>query len=237
MAIILISFTPLDASGGVPRFNRDFIAGFPEAKHYSWWDVINKYGDSNLPEWEKAKVLNRMLLQEKKILPNDIVIVDSFWGLGLEQHKNVVSIQHGNWSHTTFDDVKAGILPEFPYHHAVQLKYRKEHIKRNGRLVAVSEFISDQCKLQWNMDISVINNAIDVNKFKVSFLTFGFIFLFAILIGIFSTILINKNVYVFLLNYFFILPKIYFFIWIINFNSGTFVSSKTKKLLIAQLSP
>ena len=37
-------------------------------------------------------------------------------------------------------------------------------------------------------------------------------------------------------NYFFILPKIYFFIWIINFNSDTFVSSKTKKLLIAQLS-
>lgn len=168
MGLVLISYTPLNASGGVPKWNRDFIKAFPEAKHYSWWDFpyaeqgITTY---NLTEWEKARTLNTWLCNRKLITSKDIVIVDGFWGLGIPYWKNIISVCHGNWSHTTKDDVDAGIQPEFPHHHAIQLKYRKDIIKNGGKLVAVSEFIADQCNLQWGFNIPVINNAIDTNKF------------------------------------------------------------------------
>jgi glycosyltransferase involved in cell wall biosynthesis len=96
---------------------------------------------------------------------DDIVLTDGFWGLGLEEFQNVVSVAHGNWSHTTKSDVDAGIQPDFPYHHHQQLEYRTRHLARGGRIVAVSDFIADQCKFQWNFDIPVINNGIETSKF------------------------------------------------------------------------
>lgn len=167
MNVILTSFTPLGAPGGVPRFNRDLIYALPGAKHYSWQDVLKdqKCQDTNVPEWDKARVLNFWLRQKKLINKEDIIITDGFWGLGLDEFPNVVSVAHGNWSHTTKDDVEKGIPPEFPYHHAVQLEYRKKHLKNGGRIVAVSDFIAHQCKIQWDMDMPIINNGIDLKKF------------------------------------------------------------------------
>lgn len=168
MNLVLTSFTPATASGGVPRWNRDLIAAFPEGtvKHYSWSDVIKTNNDVSLPEWNKANILNQWLIWSKKISKDDIILTDGFWGLGLEDFPNVVSICHGNWSHTTKSDVEKGIPPEFPQHNTVQVEYRKKHLARGGRLVAVSDFIADQCKLQWELEMPVINNGIDLNKFK-----------------------------------------------------------------------
>jgi len=164
--IILISYTSLNAGGGVPRWNRDFVAGFPGTKHYSWDDIPKApLGVQN--EWDGAFALNMWLHLTKKVSKDDIIISDGFWGERLSDlGYNVISIAHGIWSHLTKDDVDAGKDPEFPFHNAVQVKHRHDHLARGGKIVAVSRFIQEQMKLQWGFESSVINNAIDLDKWK-----------------------------------------------------------------------
>jgi glycosyltransferase involved in cell wall biosynthesis len=168
--IVLISYTPLDAPGGVPRWNRDFIRGFPGTKHYSWWDVCACYeidpNGHDIPEWDKAKILNLWLLATRRVTPENIIIADSFWAAGLEHLPGCISHQHGNWSHTTADDVERGIPPEFPMHADVQLNFRKRCVGAGRRLTTVSDFIADQMHVQWGFDSTVINNGIDLDEWK-----------------------------------------------------------------------
>src|SRR5579863_7172442 len=132
--VVLVSFTPIDAPGGVPRFNRDLMSAFPfgSAVHYSWWDVCRETGHQPFsqaaPEWEKARVLNSWLLKTGRVTVTDIVIADSFWASGLEHLPMCVSHQHGNWSHTTLDDVTAGVAPEFPAHAEQQRLFRERYL-------------------------------------------------------------------------------------------------------------
>lgn len=169
--IVLISFTPLDAGGGVPRWNRDFVAGYPGTVHYSWDDVVKvnpgfAQQGHGVSEWDKAIILNSWLVWGKKVKKDDIIIADGFWGEGLSsQGYNVISVAHGIWSHLTKDDVDAGRQPDFPHHHNAQVKHRQQHLARGGKIVAVSDFIANQMKLQWGFDSTVINNAIDLVRF------------------------------------------------------------------------
>lgn len=167
--VVLVSYTPLDAPGGVPRWNRDVKVGLEEAGHevvhFSWSDFPQGQSDVN-DEWDRARLLNAWLWWKRLISNDDIFLVDGFWGLGLENFRDVVSVAHGNWSHTTLDDVQKGVLPEFPHHHREQLRYRRHHLSRDGRIVAVSDFIAYQCKIQWGMDMTVINNGIDTTVFR-----------------------------------------------------------------------
>jgi len=162
--IVLISFTGENASGGVPRWIRDFKNGFPEAKSYSWKDTVSRFSTDS--EWDKAEQLNKFLIETGKIKSDDVVIVDGFWGLGLEDYKNVISVCHGIWSHLIKEEADAGKEPDFPLHHEQQVKYRKEHLARGGRLVAVSQFIQHQMNIQWGFNSTVINNAINLEEFK-----------------------------------------------------------------------
>lgn len=163
--IVLISFTPLNAGGGVPRWNRDFVNGFPGTKHFSF-DDVPKYSVGS-SELECANALGLWLHLQKKISKDDIVITDGFWGEKLsELGYNVISVAHGIWSHLTKEDVDAGKQPEFPVHHAQQVKHRRDHLARGGKIVAVSDFISEQMNLQWGFESKVINNAIDLDVFK-----------------------------------------------------------------------
>lgn len=171
MKIVLLSFTPRSWTGGVNRWVNDFIRGFPEAVHYSWFDVLPSVegkDDNSIPEWDKANVLSMWLHTTKKISRDDIIIGDGFWGTGLVElgYKNVISVSHGIWSHLTSEDVEQGKLPEFPYHHAAQVKFRKEHVKKGGRLVAVSDFIATEMRKQWGFSSYVINNAIDLTQYR-----------------------------------------------------------------------
>lgn len=167
--IVLLSFTSLDAGGGVPRWNRDFVAGFPGTKHYSYQDFVQNAGTltDNIPhEWDAANALNYWLHMTKRVTMDDVIISDGFWGERLSAlGYNVISVAHGIWSHLTKDDVDAGQQPEFPAHNAIQVKHRRDHLSRGGKIVAVSDFISEQMKLQWGFDSRVINNAIDLKKF------------------------------------------------------------------------
>jgi glycosyltransferase involved in cell wall biosynthesis len=172
--IVTVSYTRLRDPGGVPRWNRDLHSAFPdrECVHYSWWDVCAATGvDPNLqliPEWDKAHVLNQWLLQTKKITPDDVVLADCFWASGLEGHPRAVSVQHGNWSHTTHEDVLKGVPPEFPQHAAAQLAFRRRWAKLGKPMVAVSKFISEQMWLQWGFEVPYINNGIDTERFTTA---------------------------------------------------------------------
>lgn len=168
MKIVLISFTPYDAPGGVPRWNRDFMKGFPGTVHYSWMDYQTRFPSDgqNEPEWNKARILNNWLLKTNRIAKDDLIIVDGFWGLGIPANFNVISVAHGIWSHLTAEDVAAGKKPEFPEHHAQQVAYRRQHLKNGGKIVAVSEFIQRQMSLQWGFKSTVINNAINLIAYR-----------------------------------------------------------------------
>lgn len=174
MKVITVSYTPLDAPGGVPRFNRDIHSSFPGSVHYSWWDVAAAMGvdpnSQNLPEWEKARVLSSWLLKTGKVTESDVVIADSFWADGLHHLPYCISHQHGNWSHTTFADVLNGVQPEFPMHAAAQLDFRRRYVKAGRKLTAVSAFIAHQMHMQWGFEATVINNGIDLHLFHSAIL-------------------------------------------------------------------
>ena len=118
-------------------------------------------------EWEAAAVLAAWLVNTKKVTKDDIIIADGFWGERFSMwNYNVISIAHGIWSHLTKEDVDAGKQPEFPVQNAFQVKHRRDHLARGGKIVAVSDFIADQMRLQWGFESHVINNAIDLDKYK-----------------------------------------------------------------------
>ncbi len=171
--VVLISFTPLDAGGGVPRWNRDVASAFPdrEVVHFSWWDhpvrqtnVAGIY--EALPEWQKAEMLGQYLTRERLVTPDDVIIGDGFWAsIEDSRFKHVISVAHGIWSHLTKEDVEAGRAPEFPHHHAAQVSFRRSHLRRGRPIVAVSEFIQREMRRQWDFPSTVINNAVDTERF------------------------------------------------------------------------
>lgn len=171
--IFTISYTGRDASGGVPRWNRDFESAFPdhEVGHFSWDTFVN-YNKSaaslEIPEWDKAVVLNSWLKVNKVITKDDIIVADGFWLAGLEPHEfpKTVSVAHGIWSHLTHEEAAAGKKPDMPFHHNAQVKFRKRYKNIGGRIVAVSDFIADQMRLQFGIESEVINNAVDYEEYS-----------------------------------------------------------------------
>lgn len=166
--IVTVSFTPLDAGGGVPKFNRDLHAAFPdrECRHFSWWDFPWSIEMEGLPEWEKARTLNHYLVQARKVLPTDVVIADGFWADGFAHMPLAVSHSHGIWGHITLEDSLAGKAPENPFHHTVQVAFRRRWIEMGKHITAVSDFIAEQMRLQWGFAVDrVINNGVDTEKF------------------------------------------------------------------------
>lgn len=167
--LVTISFTGLDAGGGVPKFNRDLHAAFPDRECiHLCWDDFPKGGDPG-PEWEKARLLNQYLLSTRKLLRDDVVVADGFWASGLEHLPFAISHSHGIWGHITQDDVIAGRPPENPFHHAAQVNFRRRWTKLRKPFTAVSDFIAEQMRLQWGFVVDrVIDNGIDLEVYRPS---------------------------------------------------------------------
>ncbi len=168
--IVTISYTGLNAGGGVPKFNRDLHAAFPDRKtvhfcweDFPWWMEVDDRGAS---EWEKARTLNEYLVRTRTITSDDVVIADGFWAFGLEHLPYAVSHSHGIWSHLTADDVRANKQPDMPYHHAAQVAFRTRWSELNKPMTAVSRFISEQMMLQWGFRSKVINNGVDTDLYR-----------------------------------------------------------------------
>jgi glycosyltransferase involved in cell wall biosynthesis len=168
--IVTISFTGLNAGGGVPKVNRDLHSAFSDREciHFCWEDFLKSLGapDTDGPEWYKALTLNQWLVQSRRIKSDDVVIADGFWADGLQHLPKAISHSHGIWSHLTKEDVDAGKQPDMPYHHAAQVTFRKRWVELGKPLTAVSKFIADQLKLQWGWDAHVINNGVDTDLYR-----------------------------------------------------------------------
>lgn len=167
MGIILTSFTGHKASGGVPRWVRDFMKGFSEAKSYCWQDLLDvmkptRNVSTDMPEWTKADILNNWLVNTGRRKPEDIIIGDGWWA-GRYYPDRTISVCHGIWSHLIKEEADVGLPPDNPYHHREQVSYRD---KSGAKLVAVSQFIQHQMDIQFGFKSEVINNAIDLEKFK-----------------------------------------------------------------------
>ncbi len=166
--LITISYTGLNAAGGVPKFNRDLHAAFPdrECRHFCWETLASDITPP-LSEWERAKILNTFLVQSKMITTDDVIVADGFWAAGLEHIPLAISHSHGIWSHLTNDDVLAGKEPDMPLHHSAQVTFRKRWTQLGKHITAVSEFIANEMKLQWGFEVDrVINNGVDTDAFK-----------------------------------------------------------------------
>jgi len=169
--IVTISYTGLNAGGGVPKFNRDLHAAFPDREciHFCWEDFASCNGDdASLTEWDRARILNHYLIKTKSITSDDVVIADGFWASGLEHRFPLaVSHSHGIWSHLTHTDVALGKEPDMPHHHAAQVSFRKRWTSLGKHITAVSDFIANEMKLQWGFTVDrVINNGVDTNIYK-----------------------------------------------------------------------
>ncbi len=171
--IITISYTQLDAGGGVPAFNRALHSAFPdrECKHICWDDL--KGNDLwpaefwHAPEWEKARILNWWTVKQRWITTDDVVVADGFWAKGLESFPFAISHSHGIWGHVTKDDIDAGRQPENELLHNAQVTFRRRWIELKKPITAVSDFIAEQMRLQWGFEVDrVINNGVDTEVFR-----------------------------------------------------------------------
>lgn len=169
--LITVSYTSLNASGGVPAFNRALHSAFPdrECKHFCWEDFpwhpeVDAQGET---EWGKARRLNEYLVRSRLIGTDDVVVADGFWAAGLEHLPKAISVAHGIWSHLTLEDVQAGKQPDMPYHHAAQVEFRRRWCGLGKRMTAVSDFIANEMKRQWGFEVDrVINNGVDTELWK-----------------------------------------------------------------------
>jgi glycosyltransferase involved in cell wall biosynthesis len=167
--IITVSYTGLDAGGGVPKFNRDLHSAFPdrECRHFCWDDFPWHPSFSDSTEWGRARGLNSYLVASKQVTVDDVVVADGFWADGLEHLPFAISHSHGIWSHLTHDDVMAGKAPDMPMHHAAQVTFRRRWTGLGKHITAVSEFIADQMRLQWGFEVDrVINNGVDTELYR-----------------------------------------------------------------------
>lgn len=164
--LVTISYTGLDAGGGVPKFNRNLHTAFPDRQcvhfcweHFPWQREVDARGET---EWGRARMLNEHLARTRLITSDDVVVADGFWASGLEHFPLAVSHSHGIWSHLTQEDVLAGKQPDMPAHHAAQVQFRYRWTQQGKHLTAVSSFIADQMRLQWGFVVDrVINNGVD----------------------------------------------------------------------------
>lgn len=170
--LITISYTGLNAAGGVPKFNRDLHWAFRrdrECIHYCWdnYPFSDRPDMAALPEWDRARTLNLYLLKDRKITRDDTVVADGFWAWGLESIPHAISHSHGIWGHVTWKDVQRGLEPENPFHHAAQIAFRGNWTRLKKRLTAVSQFIADEMHSQWGFEVDrVIDNGVDTETFK-----------------------------------------------------------------------
>lgn len=169
--LVTISYTGLDAPGGVPKFNRDLHAAFPEREraHFCWHDYphhdrVDMRGET---EWGRAAILNGYLLQARLIGPEDIVVADGFWASRLEPLRLAISHCHGIWSHLTQRDVLLGKTPDMPHHHFAQVKFRQNWSRLQKPMTSVSAFITEQLRQQWGILVDrTINNGVDTDVYR-----------------------------------------------------------------------
>jgi glycosyltransferase involved in cell wall biosynthesis len=85
--------------GGVEQFAAYLKRAIPELQIISWPDYPRWEQHPDLPDFEKAAILNHWLLEQGAIGKDTTVIVDGYWGMGLEKHNvgRLISVVHGTY--------------------------------------------------------------------------------------------------------------------------------------------
>jgi len=83
--------------GGVEAFSSYLKEVIPEMELFSWLDFNDWLATPDIPDFERASMLNTYLLEVGGIDEETIVIVDGYWGLGLEgKVARLISVCHGS---------------------------------------------------------------------------------------------------------------------------------------------
>jgi len=84
--------------GGVEEFGQYLKRAIPELNLISFPDMPNFEAYTGTLEYEKAKLLNTWLLENEIVDKDSTVIVDGYWGLGLEgKVGRLISVCHGSY--------------------------------------------------------------------------------------------------------------------------------------------
>ena len=81
--------------GGVEKFGAYLQRAIPSMTLYSWEDYATHV---DVPDYEKAKMLNAWLLREGLVGNDTVVVCDGYWGMGLEgKVARLISVVHGSY--------------------------------------------------------------------------------------------------------------------------------------------
>jgi len=84
--------------GGVEKFAHYLQMVFPDLQLVSWEDCPDRIENEDKPDYDKASILNGWLLEEGLVGSRDTVIVDGYWGLGLQgKVGRLISVCHGSY--------------------------------------------------------------------------------------------------------------------------------------------
>jgi len=93
-------FKPGEGSGGVERFAAYLKQAIPELECLSLSDYPGKDAAmaEHLPDYDLAKYMNEWLVRTGALNKESVVIVDGYWGLGLQgKVKRLISVCHGSY--------------------------------------------------------------------------------------------------------------------------------------------
>ena len=92
-------YKPSEGSGGVERFSSYLKQAVPEMELLSFEDYPDRniIGDQ-LPDYDLAANMNAWLLDTGALGKDSVVVVDGYWGLGLQgKVKRLISVCHGSY--------------------------------------------------------------------------------------------------------------------------------------------
>jgi len=93
-------FKPSEVSGGVERFAEYLGRAVPDLEYLSFEDypLKNDLIAEGLPDYDLALNLNAWLVSTGVLNKDSVVIVDGYWGLGLEEKVGrLISVCHGSY--------------------------------------------------------------------------------------------------------------------------------------------
>jgi len=126
------------------------------ARLWSWSDFPNRPAVS---EPEAARILGEWLAANGSLSADDVVVVDGFWGRGLQRFPGrVVSVAHGTWR---------GIARATGSKQAEQLGIVQEAEYQRLPVVAVSEATRRELQELYGVKAAaVIRNGVDIEEFR-----------------------------------------------------------------------
>jgi len=135
-----------DHKGGASLYAWYLQRCFPGSAMYGWDGSVSK---NDVPEQEKAKILNKSLLEKGLIKKGDIVIGDGVWGnIGLPSNDfKLISVCHGPWARTI--------------DHKSPLALAQKKGFSRSKVVSVSPSVKEQCKVDYGIDSYVIWTGLD----------------------------------------------------------------------------